>query len=123
MLLGFGETDDYAHAGKYDRYLQSVNAIDRMLSDLWQYIQTTPGYKNNTSLLITTDHGRGSKSKKWTKHSTFISGSSETWLAMIGPNVPAICEAKMKEQIYQKEYAQTIAQLVVLILNLDFFSL
>jgi len=111
VFLSFGETDDYAHAGEYNRYLQSANTIDRMLYDLWQYIQSTEGYKNNTSFLITTDHGRGRKDK-WTNHSTFVSGSSETWLAMIGPNIPALKEVKNRGQIYQKDYAKTIAQLV-----------
>lgn len=112
MLLSFGETDEHAHAGKYDYYLQSVNAVDRMLSCLWQYVQVTPGYKDNTTFLITTDHGRGRKNKKWTSHGTFIEGSSETWLAMLGPNVPALKEVKQNGQIYQKEFAKTIAQLL-----------
>ncbi len=60
---------------------------------------------------MTTDHGRGRKDK-WTNHSTFVSGSSETWLAMIGPNIPALKEVKNSGQIYQKDYAKTIAQLV-----------
>jgi len=82
VFLGLGKTDDYAHDGRYDLYLQQANKIDAMLAELWNYIQTTPGYSNNTSLFITTDHGRGKKSK-WVEHGTFFSGSSQTWLGLL----------------------------------------
>lgn len=111
VFLGFGETDEYAHAGRYDLYLQSANHIDRMLADLWHWIQTTPGYKDNTSLLITTDHGRGSSSK-WKSHSSFIRGSSQTWLALIGPGIEPLGEVKEKRQLYQAQMAGLIAGLV-----------
>ena len=112
MLLGLGETDEYAHDGRYDGYLQHANYIDRMLSELWLMIQSTPGYRNNTTILITTDHGRGKKDGTWSKHSTFVAGSSQAWLAMIGPNIPAEGEVKTAQQFYLKDLPQTIGALV-----------
>ena len=61
-----------------------------------------PGYKDNTTLLITTDHGRGKKDNSWTSHGSFIAGSSETWLAMIGPGLQPLGEVKEDQQLYQK---------------------
>lgn len=112
VLLGLGETDEFAHRGRYDLYLQQANNIDRMIGELWQWVQTTPGYKDNTTLLITTDHGRGSRDSKWTSHSSFIRGSSQTWLAMIGPGIAAFGEMKERQQLYQRQLAGTIAGLV-----------
>jgi hypothetical protein len=112
VYIGFGETDEHAHQGRYDLYLEQANNIDRMIAQLWNWIQTTPGYKDNTTLLITTDHGRGSRDSKWTSHSAFIKGSSQTWLAMIGPGVEAKGEMKEEQQLYQQQLAQTIASLV-----------
>jgi hypothetical protein len=112
MLLGLGETDEYAHDGRYDGYLQHANYIDRMLSELWLMIQSTPGYRNNTTILITTDHGRGKKDGTWSKHSTFVTGSSQAWLAMIGPNIPSAGEVKTAQQFYLKDLPQTIGALV-----------
>jgi len=43
---------------------------------------------------------------------SFINGSSQTWLAVIGPNIRPLGEMKNDEQIYQKQIAQTIASLV-----------
>ncbi len=112
MFLGLGETDEYAHSGRYDLYLEHANKVDRMLAELWHWVQTTPGYKDNTSLLITTDHGRGRLDKNWTSHSTFIRGSSQTWLAMIGPSILPLGEIKVDQQLYQAQIAGMIAELV-----------
>ncbi|MFN8290627.1 MAG: hypothetical protein U0U70_10245 [Chitinophagaceae bacterium] len=111
VFLGLGETDEFAHQERYDLYLSQANQTDKMLADLWHWVQTTPGYANNTTFLITTDHGRGKK-KKWTSHGTFIAGSSNTWIAIMGPGVQAKGEAKGYLQLYQQQLAQTIAHLL-----------
>jgi len=112
LFLGLGETDEYAHAGRYDLYLEHANKVDRMIAELWHWVQSTPGYANNTSFLITTDHGRGKQAKKWTSHSSFISGSSQTWLALMGPGLTPIGEVKEDQQLYQRQIAQMIAALL-----------
>ena len=112
MFLGLGETDEYAHSGRYDLYLEQANKVDRMLSELWHWVQTTPGYKDSTSFIITTDHGRGNRNKNWSSHSSFIRGSSQTWLAMIGPTIEPLGEIKEDMQLYQVQIAQTIAGLM-----------
>lgn len=112
VLLGLGETDEFAHHGRYDLYLEQANKTDKMIAELWHWIQTTPEYKNKTTLLITTDHGRGSNSNKWTSHNAWIKGSSQTWLAMLGPAVKALGEIKDGQQLYQQQIAKTIATLV-----------
>jgi bisphosphoglycerate-independent phosphoglycerate mutase (AlkP superfamily) len=90
LYIGFDETDDYAHEGKYDQYLYSAQMIDKWIADLWNYIERQPQYKNKTALMITTDHGRGDKIKKeWTSHGTKISDASEMWIGMMGPGIEA----------------------------------
>jgi hypothetical protein len=42
----------------------------------------------------------------------FVNGSSQTWLVLIGPNITPLGEMKNEEQLYQKQIAQTIANLV-----------
>jgi len=82
-----------------------------MIGELWNMVQTTPGYKNNTSFIITTDHGRGNNSRHWSGHGLFITGSSQTWFAMMGPHIDPLGERKEKEQFYTKQFASTIAKL------------
>ena len=112
VFIGLGETDDFAHDGRYDLYLQQANKVDGMVEELWHWVQTTAGYKDNTTLLITTDHGRGKKDHSWTSHGSLIAGSSETWLAMIGPGLAALGEVKDDQQLFQKQIAKMIAELV-----------
>jgi len=112
VYIGFGETDEFAHQGRYDLYLEQANKVDKMIGELWHWVQTTPGYKDNTTFIITTDHGRGSKESKWKDHGEFIKGSSQAWLAIIGPGIKPLGEIKQDEQIYQQQLAQTIAGLL-----------
>lgn len=112
VFIGLGETDEFAHEGHYDRYLQQANAVDKMISELWYYVQTNSFYKNKTTFIITTDHGRGESANSWHKHSLFTKGSAQTWMAMIGPGIEPVGEIKTEQQIYQKQIASTIAMLL-----------
>jgi arylsulfatase A-like enzyme len=112
MYLGLGETDEFAHQGRYDLYLDRANQADKMIAELWHWVQTTPGYKDNTTFIITTDHGRGSRNSKWTSHGEFIKGSSQTWMAVIGPRIKPLGEIKEEGQLYQQQVAQTISHLL-----------
>ena len=110
--MGRGETDEYAHDGRYDLYLQQASQVDRMIADLWHWVQTTPGYKDNTKVIITTDHGRGSRTGNWTSHGEFINGSSQAWMAVMGPGIEPTGEIKGKGQQYLQQLAQTMAGIV-----------
>jgi len=112
VLIGFGETDEFAHAGRYDLYLQQATNVDRMISELWYYVQTSPFYRNKTTFIITTDHGRGKNPSAWYKHGVLTKGSGETWFAVIGPGISPDGEMKEARQASQKQMASTIAGLV-----------
>ena len=112
VFIGLGETDEFAHAGRYDQYLQKAHQVDQMIAELWYYVQTDPFYKNNTTFIITTDHGRGKKTTTWDKHGFWIRGSGETWMAMLGEGITATGEGKVKDQLYQKQIAATISALL-----------
>jgi hypothetical protein len=112
LFLSLGETDEFAHLGRYDEYLQKAHQVDQMIAELWYLVQTDPFYKNNTTFIITTDHGRGSKTSTWNKHGFWIKGSGETWMAMLGPGIGAGGEMKAKDQLYEKQIAATVAALL-----------
>lgn len=113
LYISYGETDEWAHEGHYLDYLDAANRVDKWLSDLWNYIQSSPKYKDNTALFITVDHGRGDKNKnEWTSHNSKISDSYQIWFALISPNIAAKGEIKTQSQLFQKQYAQTFAELL-----------
>ncbi|MBC7890189.1 MAG: phosphoglyceromutase [Ferruginibacter sp.] len=112
LFLGLGETDESAHDSRYDLYLQQASMADKMIADLWYHIQTDPFYKDNTTFIITTDHGRGNNTKSWSTHNLFTKGSGETWLAMIGPDIIPSGEIKADQQTYANQLVSTIALLL-----------
>ena len=106
LYIAYGETDDFAHDGRYDQYLLAANRTDRFLRELWDTVQADPFYRDNTVLFITTDHGRGEAPlETWQHHASKASlagymeslaayadgivGSDAIWMAAIGAGVPA----------------------------------
>ncbi len=113
LYISFDETDDFAHSGMYDQYLKSLHAEDAMISNLWNTIQSIPQYKNNTTLIITCDHGRGGTGKStWKNHGQEVKESSQIWFAAMGPKIANAGEIKKPMQLYQKQIAATIATLM-----------
>jgi hypothetical protein len=112
VFLGLGETDECAHRGRYDLYLQKAADVDRMIGALWYYVQTDPFYKDNTTFIITTDHGRGKHPGAWQTHGFWARGSGEMWLAVIGPDVYPAGEIKEPQQMWQQQIAATISMLL-----------
>lgn len=116
LQISFIETDAYGHQDKYQSYLESARSNDEMLKDLWEYIQSDPFYKDQTTIFIATDHGRGDKAD-WTHHNSKTPGSDQVWFAVMGPGIPLMGETR-QQQVYQYQYAKTMARL----LGIDFKS-
>jgi hypothetical protein len=113
LYIAYGETDEWAHAGQYRSYLDAGRQVDIWLKQIWDFVQKDPQYKNKTTLFITVDHGRGDvKKEEWTSHNNKIEDSHEIWFAVMGPDTPVRGELKSEMQLYQQQFAQTIAQLM-----------
>ena len=88
-FIGYGETDRWAHEGRYDRYLQSAHQVDKYLNELWTSAQANPATRDSTTLIVTTDHGRGA-GRRWTDHGADVEGAERIWIAVMGPGVSAL---------------------------------
>lgn len=115
VFLGYGETDEWSHAGRYDRLLRSARTVDEYLRELWNFLQTSPEYRGRTTLIVTTDHGRG-RGARWTDHGRDVEGAEEMWIAVIGPDTPPLGERQSGASVTQAQIASTVAAL----LGLDF---
>lgn len=113
--IDLGDTDEYAHAGQYDKYLDDIFNIDRMIGNLWNSMQADAFYKDKTTFIIVTDHGRG-EGDQWTDHYHTVPHSGETWAMILGPDSKALGEVKTPGRIYQNQFAATMARL----LNLEY---
>ncbi len=109
LYLALGETDDWAHNRRYDRVLFAANLFDRVLRELWETLQSLDAYRDKTTILITSDHGRGSTLADWTSHGIKIEGSEDIWMAAFGPDTPKHGEMKDTEDYVQGQMAATVA--------------
>jgi phosphopentomutase len=109
--VGLGETDEWGHARRYDFYLEAANKSDRFLAEIWQTLQKRPQYKEKTTLLVTTDHGRGLTRADWTDHGKNVPGAEFVWIAVLGPDTPALGERENVE-VTQSQLAATVAKLL-----------
>jgi len=107
IYVALGDTDEYAHAGDYAFVLAALERTDEMLRRIWETVQADPFYRGRTTLLVTTDHGRGdAAADDWREHGTLayfqkypddgpsytttgIPASAKVWFAALGPAVVA----------------------------------
>ena len=114
LYISYGETDEWAHHAHYRDYLDAAHQVDAWIAQIWNWVQSTPGYANNTYLLVTTDHGRGFKDA-WTDHGADVQGASSIWFALMGPRLEragTIGEQTKEGQYFQKQLAATMTKLM-----------
>lgn len=113
VYIAYGETDDFAHDGAYDEYIKSAHQTDAFIAELWDFVQDDPVYAGNTTFLITTDHGRGTKPlETWKHHGDEIPDAGQIWIAALGPDTQALGEVTTEQQQYQNQLAKTVASLL-----------
>jgi hypothetical protein len=109
LFIGFLETDHWGHAGRYDHLLTSANTVDRYIQRLWETMQSMDQYRDKTTFIITTDHGRGTGLADWKNHGAKIGGAEDMWMAFLGPDTPALGERSDCERVTQSQVAATLA--------------
>ena len=112
LFVGYGETDNWAHAGRYDLVLHSAHIFDHFVEELWNTLQGLPAYRDQTTFIITTDHGRGSGPVDWKEHGVEQPGSENIWIAVLGPDTRALGERTHTAQVSQAQIAATVAALL-----------
>jgi hypothetical protein len=112
LFVGYGETDNWAHQGRYDLVLDSAHRFDGFVRQLWDRMQAIPQYRGHTTFIITTDHGRGSGLTEWKEHGVEEKGSENIWIAVMGPDTAALGERKHTGRVTQAQIAATLAAFV-----------
>lgn len=110
LFISFDETDDWAHDRRYDRVLDAVVEFDSFLERLMNAIDSLEEYRGHTTVLITSDHGRGATLNDWFDHGRAVAGADRIWLAISGPDTPA--GVKSGEKVEQRDIAPTMIKLM-----------
>lgn len=111
LYVSLGETDDWAHQGRYDLYLDAAWRNDQALKTLWEKAQAMDAYRDQTALVVVTDHGRGDGREGWKSHGKDLPGSEYIWMAVMGPNVPE-WGVRQEVKATQAQTAATVAKLL-----------
>lgn len=112
LFVGFLETDAWGHAGRYDNLLNSARAVDQYIQRLWETMQSLEQYRDQTTFIISTDHGRGSGPVDWKNHGANIQGAEDIWIAVLGPDTPPLGERTDCDRVTQSQIAATLAALL-----------
>lgn len=112
LFLSLGDTDEWAHAGKYELYLRSAHRFDQYVKELWETAQSMPETRGKTSLILAVDHGRGLAPVDWRSHGQKLPDTKSIWIAFLGPDTPALGERANVAGITQSQIAATLAALV-----------
>lgn len=108
LYVSIGETDDWAHAGRYDRYLLTARQNDNLIKTLWETTQSLEQYRDRTAFIVTTDHGRGDGREGWKNHSVDLPGSEYIWIAAFGAGISARGQ-HINGELTQSQIAATVA--------------
>ena len=115
LYVGFGDTDEWAHAGKYDEYVRAANYTDNFIRRIVETCESDPFYKGKTTYMLTCDHGRGYRGN-FTGHGAGTRGSENTWFITFGKGIEKLGETSNNGPYYTQQFAATIAK----VLGLDF---
>ncbi len=137
LVIHLGDADEEAHlharvqrkTGQHYgifHYHQALRQDDYLVGRIWDALQADPFYRDNTYLIVTTDHGRDTAEDpaQWASHGRCIaekirtkpcSGCSGVFALAVGPGIPA---RTARGTYLHTDIAPTIARL----LDVDFPS-
>ena len=111
LYLSLGETDEFAHEGKYGRYLDAASRWDRAIGLLWNELQSDSQYRDRTALILATDHGRG-ENEQWVTHGRDIPGAENVWIAVYSPDSSPGADPPEARKVTLGQVAATAAALL-----------
>jgi hypothetical protein len=112
MLINLLAVDVYGHANNWEKYKESITACDAYADSLWAMIQSNPVLKDQTTLIITNDHGRhldGVRSG-FVNHGDHCEGCKHISLLVLGPDTPKGLAVQKEAELI--DISKTIATLL-----------
>ena len=87
VFFHLGEVDHAGH-NNWGWYLEAIRDADRIVGDLWNLLQNDPFYQDQTTILVTTDHGRHDDQHGGFKsHGGICEGDKRLFLLAVGPDI------------------------------------
>lgn len=84
--------DGAGHSEDWDRYTAAVSEADRLVGEMWDAIQADPAWRDRTTLLVTSDHGRHDDDHGgFAHHGCSCDGCRQVTFVAAGPDVDPDC--------------------------------
>jgi hypothetical protein len=82
---------DVAHSGAFSLYIDGIQRTDRLCTEIWNDIQSSPEYAGKTTMFILPDFGRDSDTNPagngFQHHRTGDRASRTSWMMVLGPGI------------------------------------
>jgi hypothetical protein len=91
LVINFSDVEA-AHFGSYSLHLAGIRTLDRLAFELWNEVQTNPGYRGRTTLLILPEFGRdldGSNTNGFFNHRQDHDSTRTAWMMCLGQGAKA----------------------------------
>ncbi len=79
MFISLNDSDEWGHKGEYPNYVATLRQYDAWIRELTETLKRMGAYGENTTLIVTTDHGRG-EGGSWKHHGWIWPSSKYVWL-------------------------------------------
>lgn len=84
LMISLLDPDEAGHEHNWEAYRQAIRHDDEIVWDLWQQVQADPFYADQTTLLVTNDHGRGC-GEGWPDHGGSDECNRHVMFLAVGP--------------------------------------
>jgi hypothetical protein len=111
VFFHLGEVDHAGHTGDWDQYTDAIEQADGIVGDLWEKIQSDPYYRDRTTMIVTTDHGRHDDDHGgFQNHGGICEGDKRLIFLALGPDIrPGVEIETVHEQV---DIAPTVGELM-----------
>lgn len=86
LYIALLDADAWGHAHDYGEYLAALRRYDVWIAEVRTRLAAMGDYGARTTLIVTTDHGRGD-GELWYDHNSELPGADRVWLYALGPHV------------------------------------
>ncbi len=108
LTLYLSNVDSAGHSGNWAGYISAIENADRIVGELWTWLQQDAHYAGTTTVLVTNDHGR--HTTNFSGHGDQCEGCRNIQLLAIGPRIKAGYVSTVERTI--PDVAPTIAALL-----------
>jgi len=115
VLVNFKDVDGFGHSSDWSDYTTAVETADSLVWNLWKWLQAewNTFYRNKTTLIVTTDHGRHDQYHgDFPGHSGICHGCRHLFCLIAGPSADIKQDQVSSSHVDQIDICPTVGELL-----------